>query len=59
MLSNRCIVVGCDTIYSDKVTVRHRFPKDHATYAIWVQRSGNIKLLNKSTEPFISVETKH
>lgn len=48
MPSNRCVVIGCDTTYDDKHTIRHRFPKDVATLNSWVQKSGNHKLVNKS-----------
>lgn len=50
MPSNRCIVVGCNTTSYDKVTPRHRFPKDEDMLKIWVQKSGNNKLLNKSAD---------
>jgi len=48
MPSNSCVVIGCDTKYNDKNIIRHRFPKDEMIFNIWVQRSGNNKLLNKS-----------
>jgi len=48
MPSNRCIVVGCDTKYTDRHTIRHRFPRDEETCSIWVQKTGNDKLFNKS-----------
>lgn len=47
MPSNSCVVIGCDTKYSDKTVLRHRFPKDKNTFDVWVKRSGNNKLLNK------------
>lgn len=50
MPSNRCVVMGCDTTYDDKLTRRHRFPKEKSICDIWVQRCGNDKLLNKSVE---------
>jgi len=48
MPSNNCAVIGCDTKYTNKNIIRHRFPKDEKTCAIWVQKSGNNNLLNKS-----------
>jgi len=48
MPSNNCVVIGCDTKYTDKHVIRHRFPKDEETCSVWVQKSGNNKLLNKS-----------
>lgn len=47
MPSNSCVVIGCDTKYSDKTVLRHRFPKEKTTFNAWVKRSGNNKLLNK------------
>ncbi|XP_025197802.1 uncharacterized protein LOC112596372 [Melanaphis sacchari] len=47
MPSKSCAIIGCDTKYNDKTTLRHRFPKDQAIFDIWVKRSGNNKLLNK------------
>jgi len=49
MPSNKCVVIGCDTTCTDKIT-RHRFPKDVMVFNIWVQKSGNNKLLNKSVD---------
>lgn len=46
MPSKQCVVVDCDTSYSDTITLRHRFPRDEPTFSIWVERSGNHKLLN-------------
>lgn len=48
MPSNRCVVIGCDSTYDEKLTIRHRFPKDEELCNIWVKRSGNNNLLNKS-----------
>ncbi|CAI6372503.1 unnamed protein product [Macrosiphum euphorbiae] len=48
MPSNNCAVIGCDTKYTDKHIIRHRFPKDEETCGVWVQKSGNNNLLNKS-----------
>lgn len=48
MPSTACVVINCDSTYTDKVTRRHRFPKDTLRFNIWVQRSGNNKLLNKT-----------
>uniref|UniRef100_A0A2S2PC87 THAP-type domain-containing protein n=1 Tax=Schizaphis graminum TaxID=13262 RepID=A0A2S2PC87_SCHGA len=48
MPSTACVVINCDSTYTDKVTRRHRFPKDTIRFNIWVQRSGNNKLLNKT-----------
>jgi len=50
MPSTACVVINCDSTYADKVTRRHRFPKDMIRYNIWVQRSGNNKLLNKTVD---------
>lgn len=50
MPSNNCCVIGCDSTYLDKVTRRHRFPKDVIRFNIWVQRSGNNNLLNKTVD---------
>jgi len=52
MPSIACVVINCDSMYTDKVTRRHRFPKDplRSPVNIWVQRSGNNKLLNKTVD---------
>lgn len=50
MPSNNCVVIGCDTTYNDKKTLRHRFPKNEIIFDIWVKKSGNNKLLYKSME---------
>lgn len=34
MPSNNCAVIGCDTKYTNKNIIRHRFPKDEKTCAI-------------------------
>lgn len=46
MPSKQCVVVDCDTSYRDTITLRHRFPREEPTFSIWVERSGNQKLLN-------------
>jgi len=43
------VVIGCDTKYSDRNVLRHRFPKDKITFDTWVKRSGN-NSLNKSID---------
>lgn len=50
MPSRKCVVVGCDTFKTDKETLRYRFPKDENTFACWVKRSGNSKLLSMKLE---------
>lgn len=50
MPSTACVVINCDSTYTDKVTRRHRFPKDTIRFNVWVQRSGNNKLLNKTID---------
>jgi hypothetical protein len=37
MPSNNCVIIGCDTKYKDIHIIRHRFPKDEETCAVWVQ----------------------
>lgn len=46
MPSKTCIVIGCDTTYKDKSTVRHLFPRDVKLFKIWVYLSRNPKLRN-------------
>lgn len=46
MPSKQCVVLGCDTSYSDIKTPRHRFPKNELIFNTWVERCGNNKLLN-------------
>lgn len=45
MSSNCFAVIGCGSMYDDKHTIGHRFPKDKETSDIWVQRIGNNNLL--------------
>jgi len=44
------MVIGCDTTHDNKSILRHRFPKNKETCDIWVERTGNNKLLNKTVE---------
>lgn len=49
MPSKKC-VIGCNTRYDDKCTIRHHFPRGHVICNVWVQKSGNVELLNKSVQ---------
>ena len=44
------MVIGCDTTHDNKSILRHRFPKNKETCDIWVERTGNNKLLNKTIQ---------
>lgn len=48
--SDHCVVIGCNSTYTDKHTLRHRFPKHKETSDMWVQKSNNNTLFNKSVE---------
>jgi len=51
MPSKNCVVVGCDTTYKDKSTIRHLFPNnDEALFSKWVQSTGNPKLIGLSVQ---------
>jgi len=51
MPSKNCVVVGCDTTYKDKSTIRHLFPyNDETLFLKWVQSTGNQKLKSLSVQ---------